>query len=130
MYSYKFRKFHRKTPVLESLFNKLAGLKVCNIIKNWLQRRFFLVKFAKLLRTTILKNICQRFFLEICKFYWKHHSMHWGIDRSQKHPLFFVKPSLKTANRPSPSFLGNSPLYIGLSRNPLKIVFFSKTPWY
>ena len=42
-YSWKFRKFYRKTPVLESLFNKVAGL--C-----------FPVKFAKFLRAPILKN--------------------------------------------------------------------------
>ena len=45
----KFRKFYRKTPVLESLF-----------IKKRLQHRCFLVKFAKFLRTPILKNICER----------------------------------------------------------------------
>lgn len=28
------RKFHRKTPEMESLFNSVAGLKVCNFI-NW-----------------------------------------------------------------------------------------------
>ena len=38
-YSEKFCKFHRKTPVLESLFNKVAGL------------------------TRILKNICQQLLL-------------------------------------------------------------------
>ena len=37
--SKKFRKFHRKTPVLESLFNKITGL------------------------TPVLKNICQRLLL-------------------------------------------------------------------
>ena len=30
----KFRKFHRKIPALESLFNIVAGLKVCNFIKK------------------------------------------------------------------------------------------------
>ena len=29
----KLRKFHRKKPVLQSLLNKVAGLKVCNFIK-------------------------------------------------------------------------------------------------
>ena len=48
----KFRKFHRKTPVLEeSLFNKVAGLKDCNFIKKRLQHRCFPVKFANFLRT-------------------------------------------------------------------------------
>ena len=34
MFSQKFRKFHRKISLLESLFNEVAGLKVCNIIKK------------------------------------------------------------------------------------------------
>ena len=46
----KFWKFHRKTAVLESLFNKVAGLKTCNIIKKRLQHRYSPVKF---LRTTL-----------------------------------------------------------------------------
>ena len=43
----KFR--NRKIPVLESLFNKLAGLKVCNFTKRLKQRRFP-VNFVKFLR--------------------------------------------------------------------------------
>ena len=45
------------------------GSKACNFIKKRLQHRCFPVKFAKLLRTLILKNICKRFLLEvdICK---------------------------------------------------------------
>ena len=41
-----FCKFHRKTPVLESLFNR-----ACNFIKKRLQNRCFPVKFAKFLTT-------------------------------------------------------------------------------
>ena len=37
--SEKFRKFHRKTTVLESLFNKVAGLKACNFIEKRAQYR-------------------------------------------------------------------------------------------
>ena len=48
----KLRKFHRKTPVLESLFNKVAGLRAWNFIQNRLQHR----KFAKLLRSPFLQN--------------------------------------------------------------------------
>ena len=59
----KFRKSLRKTPVLESLLNKAAGLQACNFIKKRLQHRYFPVKFAKLLRTPILKNICKRLLL-------------------------------------------------------------------
>ena len=35
--SEKFCKFHRKTPVLESLFNKVASLHACNFIKKRFQ---------------------------------------------------------------------------------------------
>ena len=58
-----FCKFYRKTSMLESVFNKVAGLKASNIIKNRLQHRCFPVKFAKFLRTPILNNICERLLL-------------------------------------------------------------------
>ena len=58
--SLKFRKFYRKAPVLESLLNKIAGLKACNFIKNRVQHMFFLLKFAKFLRNSISKKICVR----------------------------------------------------------------------
>ena len=68
-YSEKIRKFHRKTPVLESLFNKVAGLRVCNFIKTRLQHSFFPVKFSNFLRTPTLKNIWERLLLQMpnCK---------------------------------------------------------------
>ena len=34
--------FHRKTPVIESLYHKVAELQVCNFIKKRLQHRCFL----------------------------------------------------------------------------------------
>ena len=37
----KFSDIHRKTPVLQSLFNKDAGLKACIFNKKRLQHRFF-----------------------------------------------------------------------------------------
>ena len=48
-----FANFNRKTPVLDSLFNKVAGPQACYFIKKRLQHRCFPVKFAKLLRTHI-----------------------------------------------------------------------------
>ena len=42
--------------MLEFLFIKAAGLKVCTSIKNRLQRRCFPVKFANFLRTPSLQN--------------------------------------------------------------------------
>ena len=51
----KFRNIHRKTPVLESLFNKVAGLKAYNFIKkNFYHSCCFPVNTAKFLRTPIL----------------------------------------------------------------------------
>ena len=41
----------------------LGTLQACNFIKKRLQYRSFPVNFAKLLRTSILKNICQRLLL-------------------------------------------------------------------
>ena len=55
-----FAKTHRKTPVPESLFNKVAGLKAC---KKRLQRRGFPVNIVKFLRETIFKNICEQLLL-------------------------------------------------------------------
>ena len=45
--------------VLESLFSKIVGLQACKFIKKRLQHRFFSGKFAKFVRTLILKNICE-----------------------------------------------------------------------
>ena len=49
----------RKTPVMESLFNKVADLQAFR-----LQHRCFPVNIAKILKTPILKIICQRLLIE------------------------------------------------------------------
>ena len=41
---------HRKTPVLESLFNKIPDLQACNFIKKRLQHSCFPVNIAKFLK--------------------------------------------------------------------------------
>ena len=46
-----FQIIHRKTPVLEYLFNKAAGLKSCNFIQKRFQHSCFPVNIAKFLRT-------------------------------------------------------------------------------
>ena len=48
----KFRNIHRKTSMLESVFNKVEGLKTCDFIKMRLQHTCFPVNTAKFLRTT------------------------------------------------------------------------------
>ena len=50
--------------MLECPFNKVAALQACNFIKKRLQHRLFPVNIAKLLRTPILKNICERLLLK------------------------------------------------------------------
>ena len=45
--------------MLESLFNKVAGLQVCNFIKKRLQHKCFPVNIEQL-----LKNICERLLLK------------------------------------------------------------------
>ena len=52
--------------MLESLFNKAAGLQTCNFIKKRLQHRCFSMNIAKFLRTTILKNNSERLLLCFC----------------------------------------------------------------
>ena len=52
-------KLQRKTPALESIFNKVhevSSLKACKLIKKLLQHRYFPWNFAKSLRTVFLKN--------------------------------------------------------------------------
>ena len=57
--SSKFNNIHRKTFVLESFLNKITGLQAYNFTKKRLQHTYFPVNIAKLLRTPILKNICE-----------------------------------------------------------------------
>ena len=51
----KMTSFTRK-HALESLFNKVEGLKACNFIKKILEHRSFPVKFAKPLRTPLYRT--------------------------------------------------------------------------
>ena len=51
-----FRKIHRETPLLESLFNKVVSLQACNFIKKRLQHRRFALNIAKFLRKTFYRT--------------------------------------------------------------------------
>ena len=51
----QFLKIHKKTPVLNFLFNELAGL-VCSFIKQRLQHRCFPVNIAKFLKNAYFKE--------------------------------------------------------------------------
>ena len=63
--SHKFRKIHRKTPLLESLFNKVADRLAGNFNKNRLQRSCFLMNFAKFFRTTFSQNTSRELLLNL-----------------------------------------------------------------
>ena len=65
--SSKFCNIQRKTPELDSLFNKVASLEACDLIKKRLQLSCFPLNIAKFLRTPILKNICERMLLRVLK---------------------------------------------------------------
>ena len=60
-----FAIFTKKTSVLESVFNKVAGLKAC---KKRLQGRVAPVNIAKFVRTPIWKNICEQLLLFVSFF--------------------------------------------------------------
>ena len=66
--------------MLESLFNKVAGLQPSNIIKERLQPRCFPVNIAKFLRTPILKNICELLLLLIVIFLQENNHIHCCLD--------------------------------------------------
>ena len=84
--SLKVRKYHRKIPVLETVFSKVAGFKACNFITKKVQHRCFPVKFAKFLRIPILKNICERLLLYL--HYNSHHHFNFHhVHYHQKQPL-------------------------------------------
>ena len=58
--SLKDWQYPQKTPVLESLFEKVAGLKACNFIKKRPQHRCFPVNIAKFLRATFFNRTLQK----------------------------------------------------------------------
>ena len=107
--SVKFCKFHRKKNVLEAIINKGAGLQASNFIKQRLQHSYFPVKFAKFLRTPILKNICERILLQ----FFSHDSMFiiYVADLSTKKKmqrrgfLFLQKPKIQTVGNGKNFFL-------------------------
>ena len=60
----KFHKIHRKTPVPESLFNKVAGRRPATLFKKRLWHKCFPLNFVKFLRTPFLQNMSGRLLLE------------------------------------------------------------------
>ena len=67
----KISNINRKRPVVEYLFNKFMGLQAGNVITKRLQHRYFPVNIAKFLKTSILKDICERRLLNFIDSKWK-----------------------------------------------------------
>ena len=65
--SKKFREIPRKTPVPESLFNKVAGLRPATLLKKRLWHRCFPGNFVKFLRTPFLQNTSGRLLLKVAE---------------------------------------------------------------
>ena len=68
--SHKFRKIHRKTktPVRESLFNKVVGLRPATLLKKRPWHRWFPVNFVRFLRTSFLTEHLRWLLLEACLY--------------------------------------------------------------
>ena len=62
--SQKCLKILRKTPVPESLLNKVAGLRSATLLKKRLRHRCFPVNFAEFLKTPFLQNTSERLLAE------------------------------------------------------------------
>ena len=65
MCSSKFHKIHRKTPVPETFFNRVVGLRPATLLKKRFWYRCFPVNFVKFLRTIFLQNTSERLLLNV-----------------------------------------------------------------
>ena len=77
--SWKFRKFHRKTLVSESPFNKVAGLEACDFVKKRLWHKYFPVKFAKFLRTPFFTEHFRWLLLNFNRFYFFNEAFRFSL---------------------------------------------------
>ena len=87
------QKFAHKKTSLGYLFYKIIRLQGCNSTKKTLQHRCFPVNFAKVLRTPILENICQRLLLHIPSLQHnfgvvKYVTFHWNSWRSNYYGMY------------------------------------------
>ena len=64
----KILQYSQETPVLESLFNKVAGIRACSLIKKETPTQVFSCEYCE-----ILKNICKRLPLNLSHFFAKLH---------------------------------------------------------
>ena len=121
----------KKTPLLESLLNKVAGLQVCNFTKKRLHHRCHPVKFVKYLRIPILKNICERLLLQFLS----HGSefITYVMDLSTKNKvqrrgfIFLQKQKIKTVGNRKKIFFSQ---FISENPNFSYLCFFRKSSMF
>ena len=78
----------RKIPVLEPLFNKAAGLQVCNLFKKRLQRMCSPVNIAKFLIAPILKKICKQMHLNTRAIFYRKENV---LFKNQRNHMLCVQ---------------------------------------
>ena len=79
----KFRKIHRKIPVLEFLFNKARDFEIFTFIEKWLQQRWF----PAFLRQNSYASAVEPFWVKLL-----------GLDYSSLTPLEYTKEQLQTTD--------------------------------
>ena len=97
--SQKFRNIHRKTLVLGSHFNNVAGLHACNFFKKSFQHRCFPGNIPNFLKTSILKNIYERLLLSSvqkwCSFVF---SLGFMVTCNSQSIMLFILSVLQASN--------------------------------
>ena len=113
--SWKLCKFYRKKPVLESLFNKVAGIQVCNFIKKRLRHRCFPLKLANIFKKHFFTEHLRWLLLMMLlydQYYWPVHLQHcWNNHytlefRIGRTPRWWIIPFFAT----HPELIPGSPL--------------------
>ena len=89
--SLKCPNIHRKTPLLDSLFNKVAGPQTCNFIKKWLQHRRFPENVSNFLRTAFSMEHLR--WLLLCLFEREEEE---SVEQRSKKKKFKCKKQMKT----------------------------------
>ena len=60
---------HKKTPVLESLINKVINLKACTFIKKRIPAQVFCWEYYEIFKNTYFKNICKRLLFNLTSLF-------------------------------------------------------------
>ena len=106
-----FLKFHKNTPLLDSLFNKVAGLQACPFFKKRLQHRCFHVEFELFSRPPFFTEYL-RYIKCFCKYYTDFYSklinfIYYEYNMRQIYIYFFAWKLLGDLELPSSKYQQN-----------------------